>query len=214
MKIAVISDAHLGNPDSRFTEDGCLTGTYEAFRSIIRDYSDNKPVDFLVLNGDTLDFTANTIEESLIAAKPFFEGVYTDKLFKQLLYIPGNHDKQVWDMVEWETNIVGKLRHHKSPRKFRRTQPGVIDSATGRVELMNASHVKGTRLYGNLFLEGLFAKGSTLPIVVTYPNLYIKTKKDLILVKGDPLKDIGLFKEYESNLLLIIQDGRIYKNIL
>ena len=37
---------------------------------------------------------------------------------------------------------------------------------------------------------------------------------DLILVKGDPLKDIGIFKEYESNLLLIIQDGRIYKNIL
>jgi imidazolonepropionase-like amidohydrolase len=37
---------------------------------------------------------------------------------------------------------------------------------------------------------------------------------DLILVKGDPLKNIGIFKEYESNLLLILQDGRIYKNIL
>jgi imidazolonepropionase-like amidohydrolase len=37
---------------------------------------------------------------------------------------------------------------------------------------------------------------------------------DLILVKGDPLKDIGIFKEYESNLLLIIKDGGIYKNIL
>jgi imidazolonepropionase-like amidohydrolase len=37
---------------------------------------------------------------------------------------------------------------------------------------------------------------------------------DLILVKGDPLKDISLFKEYESNILLIIQAGKIYKNIL
>jgi len=37
---------------------------------------------------------------------------------------------------------------------------------------------------------------------------------DLILVKGDPLKDIRVFKEYESNILLIIQEGRIYKNIL
>jgi len=37
---------------------------------------------------------------------------------------------------------------------------------------------------------------------------------DLILVKGDPLKDISIFKEYESNILLIIQGGRIYKNIL
>jgi imidazolonepropionase-like amidohydrolase len=37
---------------------------------------------------------------------------------------------------------------------------------------------------------------------------------DLILVKGDPLKDITLFKEYESNILLIIKEGKIYKNIL
>jgi imidazolonepropionase-like amidohydrolase len=37
---------------------------------------------------------------------------------------------------------------------------------------------------------------------------------DLILVKGDPLKDISIFKEYQSNILIIIQGGRIYKNIL
>jgi imidazolonepropionase-like amidohydrolase len=37
---------------------------------------------------------------------------------------------------------------------------------------------------------------------------------DLILVKGDPLKDISVFKEYGENILLIIQGERIYKNIL
>jgi imidazolonepropionase-like amidohydrolase len=37
---------------------------------------------------------------------------------------------------------------------------------------------------------------------------------DLILVKGDPLEDIGVIKDYGSNILLIIQGGRIYKNIL
>jgi len=37
---------------------------------------------------------------------------------------------------------------------------------------------------------------------------------DLILVKGDPLKDINVFKEYKKNILLIIQSGRTYKNIL
>lgn len=37
---------------------------------------------------------------------------------------------------------------------------------------------------------------------------------DLILIKGDPLKDINVFKEYKGNILLIIQSGRIYKNIL
>ncbi len=37
---------------------------------------------------------------------------------------------------------------------------------------------------------------------------------DLILVNGDPLKDIGLFKDYQKNISLIIQDGQIYKNII
>lgn len=37
---------------------------------------------------------------------------------------------------------------------------------------------------------------------------------DLILIKGDPLKDIGIFKAYKENILLIIQSGKIYKNIL
>jgi len=37
---------------------------------------------------------------------------------------------------------------------------------------------------------------------------------DLVLVKGDPLKDLGLFQNYRENLTLIIQDGAVYKNIL
>jgi imidazolonepropionase-like amidohydrolase len=37
---------------------------------------------------------------------------------------------------------------------------------------------------------------------------------DLILIQGDPLKDIAIFKEYKKNLLLIVQNGKIYKNIL
>jgi hypothetical protein len=31
---------------------------------------------------------------------------------------------------------------------------------------------------------------------------------------ADPLKDINVFKEYKKNILLIIQSGRTYKNIL
>jgi imidazolonepropionase-like amidohydrolase len=37
---------------------------------------------------------------------------------------------------------------------------------------------------------------------------------DLVLVKGDPLKDLALFRNYAENLTLIVQDGRIYKNII
>jgi imidazolonepropionase-like amidohydrolase len=37
---------------------------------------------------------------------------------------------------------------------------------------------------------------------------------DLILVKGDPLKDMTLFQNYLENITLIIQGGKTYKNII
>jgi imidazolonepropionase-like amidohydrolase len=37
---------------------------------------------------------------------------------------------------------------------------------------------------------------------------------DLILVNGDPLKDITLFQKYAEKISLIIQGGAVYKNIL
>jgi len=37
---------------------------------------------------------------------------------------------------------------------------------------------------------------------------------DLILVHGDPLKDLSLFQNYHENITLIMQGGAIHKNIL
>ena len=35
---------------------------------------------------------------------------------------------------------------------------------------------------------------------------------DLLLIDGDPLKDISILTKYEENLALIMKDGKIYKN--
>jgi imidazolonepropionase-like amidohydrolase len=37
---------------------------------------------------------------------------------------------------------------------------------------------------------------------------------DFILVRGDPLKDITLIQNYQERISLIVQGGRVYKNIL
>lgn len=37
---------------------------------------------------------------------------------------------------------------------------------------------------------------------------------DMLLVNGDPTQDIGLLKDYERNLAVIIKDGRVYKSQL
>jgi imidazolonepropionase-like amidohydrolase len=37
---------------------------------------------------------------------------------------------------------------------------------------------------------------------------------DLLIVDGNPLEDISLIADPEKNFLLIMKDGRIYKNIM
>jgi imidazolonepropionase-like amidohydrolase len=37
---------------------------------------------------------------------------------------------------------------------------------------------------------------------------------DMILVEGDPFSNISLFNDYSENILLIVQDGLVYKNII
>jgi len=37
---------------------------------------------------------------------------------------------------------------------------------------------------------------------------------DLILLDGDPLKDISLFQKYAEKITLIIQEGEVYRNLL
>lgn len=37
---------------------------------------------------------------------------------------------------------------------------------------------------------------------------------DLILVNGDPLRDISVLQKYQTHLTLILQNGRMYKNLL
>jgi imidazolonepropionase-like amidohydrolase len=39
-------------------------------------------------------------------------------------------------------------------------------------------------------------------------------RPEVILVDGNPLKDINLMVDYEKNFVLIIKDGKIYKNTL
>ncbi|MGA2080566.1 MAG: amidohydrolase family protein [Holophaga sp.] len=37
---------------------------------------------------------------------------------------------------------------------------------------------------------------------------------DFILVKGDPLKDMSLFQNYQDNITMIIQEGKLYKKLI
>ncbi len=121
MKIAIISDLHIGDYNCKLIEAHSTSTTYNRFKSTILDFTGGDPLDYLVLNGDVLDFSINSFEASCIMARPFFQALAGDAITKEIIYIPGNHDKHIWDAVEWETNIIKRLKEHKDPRGFRRT---------------------------------------------------------------------------------------------
>ena len=189
MRIAIISDTHFGDAGSKLVRDGVAPKDYrsiQAFDALCEFLNPNgdQPVDFLVLNGDTLDFSINSFEEACKAARPFFQAVADPaiNLAKQIVVIPGNHDKEIWDVVEWERHITRKMQNCEDPEAFTRTQPAIIRYADDDIDLPGVSKRKdGT--YGGLFLKGLFTKdGPSAPIIVAYPNLYIQTTDDTYMV--------------------------------
>ncbi len=204
MRIGVISDLHLGDRRCRLLRDGTVTETYRQFKDAVLEFTEGDPLDYLVLNGDILDFSINSFEDSCNTARPFFQALQADHLCREIIYIPGNHDKHIWDAVEWETCIIRRLRAHRRPRPFKRTQPGVIDltSETPVLELTGVSRAPARNTYGTLFLEGLFKKGKVIPISIVYPNLYIGTTSGVVLITHGHMLELAwvLLSELLSGL--------------
>ncbi len=202
MKIAIISDVHLGDGKCKLVENGVVTQTYSALHGEIMKFAGDAPLDYFVLNGDTLDFSINGFKESCIIAKPFFREIAKDKLAKEIVFIPGNHDKHIWDAVEWETNIIRRLKDHDNPREFRRFQTGLIDYAQESLYLPGVTMLKGPSPYGTLFLEGLFDKDNVLPISIVYPNLFVKTPADNYLITHGHMLELAwvLLSEFLGGL--------------
>jgi hypothetical protein len=134
------------------------------------------------LNGDTLDFSINPFDDSCRKARPFFRAIHEDNLAEKIILIPGNHDKQIWEVVEWERHVTMKMQQHEDPEDFTRTQAALIDFEKG-LSLPGVSDKPGGESPGGLFLEGLFPKGeSNISIIVVYPNLSIRMPDDTYVV--------------------------------
>lgn len=173
MTIAILSDMHLGDPTSRLQHAAGVAQApaYEALKRVLRAETGGGPVDLLVLNGDIIDFAIGSFAASCAVARGFFDALAADGLARRILYVPGNHDKHVWDAVEWQVNVIDRMGRGDLPRPFRRTQPAVVDLTTGGVDLpgVTPGYEEGT-----LFLQGLFSPSATsVPILVAYPNVYL-----------------------------------------
>jgi predicted phosphodiesterase len=133
-----------------------------------------------VLTGDILDFSVSLYQGTYECARTFFKKVLEDDLAKQFIYLPGNHDSNVWHTIEHQTNIINRMEPGQKVRKFRHSVPAVLDDRQKEdwdKFLLYGVHPqpRGTKAkYGGLYLDKLV---DGKPVFnVGHPNLYLVSK--------------------------------------
>lgn len=183
IRIGIISDTHIGDEDSSIISKSDLGNYYtsdkfDELKDIIFNYTGGKniPLDYLILNGDILDFAIDSFKGACEQARPFFREIKKQNLAGQIIYIPGNHDKQIWDALEWDENVLQPMNVHKIPTDFLRKHTALVDLNNNTLTFDNGKNYSGN------FIKGLFDQNDTIPMSIVYPNLYIKTKDNNVIL--------------------------------
>ena len=174
MKIAIVSDIHLGDEQCALVDKkSCkFTDHYKKFRESV-----GRDNDFLVLTGDILDFSVSLYRDTYKCARTFFKKVLEDGLTRQFIYLPGNHDSNVWHTVEHETNIINRMGPGQRVRQFRHSVPAILDDRQqddwDKFLLYGVNpRPKGAGAkYGGLYLDHIIDGESVFN--VAHPNLYL-----------------------------------------
>jgi UDP-2,3-diacylglucosamine pyrophosphatase LpxH len=190
MRIAVLSDTHFGDDLCTLVRRGARGGPAEPGPGYAPLRQAVGHADYLVLLGDVIDFSVASYEDAYGAAKAFFVALQRDGLAREIVYVPGNHDFDIWNVVEHQVNVINQVKQGGLPRPFKRAVPGVIDARERhpRLRLPDVPsrpewHTARTD-YGGLFLDHITLgcpegdggpKGERLTFDFAYPNLYLVT---------------------------------------
>jgi UDP-2,3-diacylglucosamine pyrophosphatase LpxH len=184
MKLAIISDTHFGDPAGTLVQPDKQKGKYKLgphYAKFLKAAGTDN--DFLVMSGDVLDFSIAPYDQVFAAAKVFFNQIKQDNVANEIIYLPGNHDADLWHTVEYQTNVIKPISDGELPRPFRLSVPGVIDCRQPSPKLVlhgvTAKKGRGPR-YAGLFLDNLADGG--IPFNFAYPNLFIAAKTETVLV--------------------------------
>ena len=198
MKLAAISDTHFGDPDCRLAHysehssksNPVIGPLYEQFRTAAGQHND-----FLIVLGDILDFSVCSYRESFDAARTFFRQIQIDQIAESVIYVPGNHDADIWHLYEYEVNVIRRIAAGKAAHDFRYSVPGLIDgrqhSSGPRFTLHGIKPDNRFRHgYGGTFIDSVTVQqlddgsflGTPLNFALAYPNLYLLTDTGSVLL--------------------------------
>lgn len=180
MKFAIISDTHFGDDHcSLVTPDLKIGPKFERFKEIVG--TDN---DYLILAGDILDFSISTYEKAYSCSKVFFQAIKNDRIAKEIIYLAGNHDSDIWHIMQHQRGVINRISNNKAPEQYEHSVPGIIDDrkGVGKFTLFNVKPQVGPNMpqYGGMFLDKI-----TNPETIfnfAFPNLYIVTDKESVMV--------------------------------
>jgi UDP-2,3-diacylglucosamine pyrophosphatase LpxH len=188
MKLSIISDTHFG-------DDSCLLVTKQGIGGIgagpkYQDFINavGRDNDYLVLAGDVFDFSIADYATAYEYGKVFFQLVKDDGIAGEIIYVAGNHDADIWHIVQHQRSIINKIIAREAPERFQHSVAGVIDDRKGRspqrgtliLDKTTIRRQEGGPKYGGMFLDNITNPPTTFNFV--YPNLYMVTEKETVLI--------------------------------
>ncbi|TFH09598.1 MAG: hypothetical protein E4H08_05420 [Candidatus Atribacteria bacterium] len=200
MRLAVISDVHLGDPDSSMagrssSSENVMGHGYDLFQKSIHDQFRGEPLDYLVLLGDILDFSIEHYSLVYEIGRAWFGRMIEDKILRRrpstgdesrcgpIIYISGNHDVDMWHTVEYQVSIIRRLSSGEKAEKFRMSVPTIIherpDKGVCDVYLHGVNNIVDRR-YGGLFLD--FITSPPTDFYFGYPNLYFVSEGETVMM--------------------------------
>lgn len=119
MRIAVVSDTHFGDDLCTLVRPGPGGGAAEPGPGHLTLRRAVGHVDYLVLLGDVIDLSVASYEDAYRAAKAFFVALLRDGLAREIVYVPGDHDFDIWNVVEQQVNVINQVK--QGTLRFSRT---------------------------------------------------------------------------------------------
>ncbi len=185
MKICIISDTHFGDSSCMLVtlKNGVITkgAKYDDFKDAVG--QDN---DYLILAGDILDFSVSSYEEAYRYAQFFFQKIKEDNIAKEIIYLAGNHDADIWHIIQHQRAIINRLQRGLLPESFDHSVAGIIDDRTGSpqkgfiLDKVTVRNIPGKPKYAGMFLDKITSPDTFFNFA--YPNLYIVTDTESVLV--------------------------------
>jgi UDP-2,3-diacylglucosamine pyrophosphatase LpxH len=187
MRIAILSDTHFGDENSQLVS--MQNGT-PALGPKFGDFSRalGPGVDYLVMAGDILDFSIASYENAYACAKAFFQQVKRGGLVKEIIYVAGNHDADIWHIVQHQRSVINKIAQGLTPTVYQHSVAGILDDRQGgrtvfgglTLNRVTVNRAPDRPKYGGMFLDQI--TDPPTPFNFVYPNLYIVTDAETVLV--------------------------------